>query len=86
MITDESPSQRQICGAKIMYRAEFCQRLALSNGRCPLHGGLSTGIKTAEGRNRQRNSVCKHGYYSAETQQLLKHARDIAKKIAEVLG
>ncbi len=29
-----------------------CQCLALANGRCRFHGGLSTGPKTREGRRR----------------------------------
>jgi hypothetical protein len=29
-----------------------CFRKALRNGRCPNHGGLSTGPKTPEGRQR----------------------------------
>jgi hypothetical protein len=33
-------------------RGTPCKRVALKNGRCPNHGGLSTGPKTAEGRRR----------------------------------
>ena len=33
-------------------RGTPCACLALQNGRCRLHGGLSTGPKTAEGRAR----------------------------------
>ena len=39
------------CGAKTR-RGTPCQRKALRNGRCPNHGGLSTGPKTLEGRLR----------------------------------
>ena len=39
----------------------------MPNGRCRLHGGLSTGPKTAEGINRIRKAVTKHGRYSAAT-------------------
>jgi hypothetical protein len=33
-------------------RGTACIRKALANGRCPNHGGLSTGPKTIEGRAR----------------------------------
>ena len=36
------------CGAKNR-RGLACQCPAMSNGRCRLHGGKSTGPKTAEG-------------------------------------
>jgi hypothetical protein len=39
------------CGAQTR-RGTFCQRKALANGRCPNHGGLSTGPKTEGGRKR----------------------------------
>jgi hypothetical protein len=42
---------RPQCGAKTR-RGTACARKALANGRCPNHGGLSTGPKTAEGRRR----------------------------------
>jgi len=36
----------------------------MGKGRCPLHGGLRTGPKTAEGIERIRRAVTKHGKYS----------------------
>ena len=39
----------------------------MPNGRCRLHGGISTGPKTAEGINRIHKAVTKHGRYSAAT-------------------
>lgn len=38
------------CGAFARSTGKPCQSEALSNGRCRLHGGLSTGPKTQEGR------------------------------------
>jgi hypothetical protein len=51
------------CGAKTR-RCTPCQCPAMANGRCRLHGGLSTGPKTAEGIERIRRAVTKHGRYS----------------------
>ena len=39
------------CGARTR-RGTACLRTALENGRCPNHGGLSTGPKSSEGRAR----------------------------------
>lgn len=39
------------CGARTR-AGHACKRKALKNGRCPNHGGLSTGPRTPEGRNR----------------------------------
>jgi hypothetical protein len=44
-----APAHR--CGAKTR-KGTSCIRKALRNGRCPNHGGLSTGPKRAEGRAR----------------------------------
>jgi hypothetical protein len=52
------------CGAKNR-RGSPCQCPAMANGRCRIHGGLSTGPKTAEGIARIRRAVTKHGRYSA---------------------
>ena len=39
------------CGARAR-RGTSCMRTALRNGRCPNHGGMSTGPRTLEGRLR----------------------------------
>lgn len=70
------------CGAKNR-RGTPCQCPAMPNGRCRLHGGLSTGPKTLEGIERIRQAVTKHGMYSkrarAEREQfsmLLRRCRE----------
>jgi hypothetical protein len=75
-------SKARRCGAKTR-RGTSCQCPAMRNGRCRLHGGLSTGPKTAAGIERIRRAVTKHGRYSkamkAETryfQALLKACRE----------
>jgi len=55
------------CGAKTRC-GRPCQAPAMANGRCRLHGGLSTGPKTLEGIERIRRAVTKHGRYSAASQ------------------
>jgi hypothetical protein len=63
--TPGDPSTASRCGAKNR-RGLPCQCPAMKNGRCRLHGGLSTGPKTAEGLARIRKAVTKHGRYSAQ--------------------
>ena len=53
------------CGAR-KRRGLPCQCPAMRNGRCRLHGGLSTGPRTPEGRERSRLAHVKHGLYTQE--------------------
>lgn len=48
------PEQQSVerCHAWARSRGRPCRAPAMANGRCRLHGGLSTGPKTAEGRAR----------------------------------
>lgn len=50
--TFEELVARRYCGAKTR-KGTPCKRLDIyENGRCPLHGGLSTGPTTEEGKRR----------------------------------
>jgi len=53
------------CGARTR-SGECCRQPAMKNGRCRMHGGLSTGPRTAEGRARCAAARRTHGFYSAE--------------------
>jgi hypothetical protein len=57
----------------------------MKNGRCRLHGGLSTGPKTAEGIERIRRAKTKHGIYTAAAMAERKRFRDLFKDCREVL-
>ena len=70
------------CGAKNR-RGTPCQCPAMRNGRCRLHGGLSTGAKTAEGLERIRRAVTKHGYYTKEARLERMSQRRLLKDIRE---
>jgi hypothetical protein len=72
------------CGAKTR-RGTRCQCPARPNGRCRLHGGLSTGPKTAAGIERIRQTVTKHGRYSAAAKQLRKQYRALVGDSRELL-
>jgi hypothetical protein len=55
----------------------------MPNGRCRLHGGLSTGPRTAEGIERLRSANLKHGYYAAKAVQQRRAARENARKLRD---
>lgn len=58
------PGER--CRAKTR-RGTECQRPAYKhNGRCRLHGGMSTGARTSEGLKRISDANLKHGRYTKE--------------------
>ncbi|MBM4438216.1 MAG: hypothetical protein FJ029_13540 [Actinobacteria bacterium] len=46
-----------------------------------MHGGLSTGPKTAEGRARVRQAVTKHGRYSIEYRELQREIREMQARM-----
>ena len=61
----EGLKQATRCAAKNR-RGSSCRCPAMKNGRCRLHGGLSTGPRTPEGRARIRQARTIHGFYSAK--------------------
>jgi hypothetical protein len=75
------------CCAKTR-RGSACQCPGMKNGRCRLHGGLSTGPKTARGIARIRLAMTKHGRYSqrakAEQYQYRKLLREFRAMLEEV--
>ncbi len=68
------------CGARTR-RGSSCQSPAMPNGRCRLHGGKSTGPRTAEGLERCRRSTWKHGGRSAEAIALRREAARVKRAI-----
>jgi ribosomal protein L32 len=65
------------CGAKTRSGAP-CKSPAMPNGRCRMHGGTSTGPRTAEGLERMRRANTRHGGYSAEHRELMRYVRALA--------
>ena len=77
------------CGAKNRSGLP-CQCPAMENGRCRLHGGKSTGPRTAEGLERLRRAVTKDGRYTkaaraeqAQYRELLRNCRAVLKEISD---
>jgi len=57
-----------------------CRQPAMKNGRCRLHGGLSTGPRTPEGLARSRRARLIHDGRSAQVRALLREARLQARR------
>ena len=49
----------------------------MANGRCRMHGGASTGPRTAEGLARIKKARTVHGRYSGEMVELRRLMRDL---------
>jgi hypothetical protein len=57
----------------------------MANGRCRMHGGASTGPRTAEGLERSRRARWKHGLYSAEALEEQERVRELLTQSRELL-
>lgn len=53
----------------------------MANGRCRIHGGTSTGPKTAEGIQSIQKAQTKHGLRSAEAVKRRKEATRLCQEI-----
>ena len=72
------------CGAKNR-RGTPCQ-CPMANGRCRLHGGLSTGPKTAEGIERIRRAKLKHGRYTKQVKAERAEYREVLRVCRKMLA
>jgi len=79
----EWPGQR--CIAKTR-RGTECQRAAYKhNGRCGLHGGLSTGARTPEGLQRISKANLKHGRQTKDKLEAKRHAAEVGRRVTSEL-
>ena len=73
------PGQR--CLAKTR-RGTKCQRAAFKhNGRCAMHGGLSTGARTPEGLQRISEANLKHGRQTKDKLAAQRHAAKVGRRV-----
>lgn len=73
------------CGARTR-RGEPCRGPAMKNGRCRLHGGASTGPRTAEGLECMRHSKIKHGLYTKEMREFRRVTREMMAQAKATLN
>ena len=63
-------------------RGTKCQSAAYKhNGRCRLHGGLSTGARTLEGLQRISEANLKHGHRTKEKLAANRHSADVGRRV-----
>ena len=68
------------CGAKTR-RGTECQRPAHKhNGRCSLHGGLSSGARTPEGLERISEANLRHGRYTKDRLERKRRAAKVGRE------
>jgi hypothetical protein len=72
------------CGARNR-AGNPCRAPAMPNGRCQMHGGKSTGPRTAEGLERMRRAKTKHGLYTAEALRLKRAIRTLQRNVRQTL-
>src|SRR5882757_5062796 len=70
------PNSAPRCGAQTR-QGRACQSPAMANRRCRMHGGTSTGPRTAEGLARSRRARWKHGLYSGKTRAEHRRVREL---------
>ena len=64
------------CGAKTRGGSP-CRNMPMKNGRCRMHGGASTGRKTAAGIANHRAAVTIHGGRSREMVEFRRKIREL---------
>src|SRR5215216_6715159 len=74
------------CGARRKRDSKPCCQPAMPNGRCRMHGGLSTGPRTPQGLERSRRSNWKHGHYSAEAKRVRREARQQFRVLRQLIA
>ena len=63
-------------------RGTKCQRAAYKhNGRCALHGALSTGARTQEGLQRISEANLKHGRQTKDKLAAQRHAAKVGRRV-----
>ena len=63
-------------------RGTKCQSAAYKhNGRCRLHGGLSTGAQTLEGLQRISEANLKHGRQTKAKLAANRHSADVGRRV-----
>ena len=67
-------------------RGTKCQSAAYKrNGRCRLHGGLSTGARTPEGLQRISAANLKHGRQTKDKLAAQRHAAKVGRRVMSEL-
>src|SRR3954469_11803374 len=81
MRSEQSPREHGnfvLCGAKNR-QGNPCRRAPMPNGRCNLHGGKSTGARTAAGIECIKLANTIHGKYTKEAKASAREVRQLIR-------
>ncbi len=73
------------CGATSKRSGLPCSQPAMKNGRCRFHGGKSTGAKTSQGKQAQRQANLKAGLYTKEAIAERQEVRELLNQCKALL-
>ncbi len=77
----------KLCGARAKTNGHNpCRHAAMSNGRCWLHGGRSTGPKTTEGRRRMAAAHTKTGKWSKQVMLTRRQTKKLVEITRELIA
>ena len=74
------------CGARTRKGLPCGSPAVRGRKRCRMHGGRSTGPRTAAGLSRSKRAHWKHGRYSAEARQEMAHFRELLRECKKWSG
>jgi len=83
VLLDRASAARR-CGARCKRTGQPCQGPAMPNGRCRMHGGGSTGARTAEGKATCQAAPRTHGGRDASAREQARQ-RGKASRITKAL-
>ncbi len=83
-VTGGDPAKAPRCGARTR-RGAPCRQPAMANDRCRMHGGKSTGPRTAEGLERLRKARTRHGAYGKEAREIREIIRALKVRAKQVM-
>ncbi|WP_420818736.1 HGGxSTG domain-containing protein [Occallatibacter savannae] len=72
------------CGARTRRGAPCGSPAVRGKKRCRMHGGRSTGPRTAAGLARIKQAHWKHGRFSAEAREEAAHFRELLRECKEI--
>src|ERR1039457_1256504 len=79
-----NPSSALRCGARTRKGTPCGCPAVRGKKRCRMHGGLSTGPRTAAGLARSKRARWKHGRYSEGAREEMAHFRELLRECKEL--
>jgi hypothetical protein len=79
-----NPASALRCGARTRKGTPCGCPAVRGKKRCRMHGGLSTGPRTAAGLGRSKRARWRHGRFSAEARQEMAHFRELLRECKEL--